>query len=118
VGPGKVSPGGASSKPSYYVPEVGPETNPDQLDIRAFHAYISSIKLRRLIRDAPDFRTRIKLQRLESNPAAHARKARVDTNKGAREPEEGERGSRGSARRSDDQDRPRDLQTLIPGAYR
>ena len=48
----------------------------DQVGVRTFHAYPSSIKLRRLIRDAPDFRTRIKLQQLQTDPATQLPKAR------------------------------------------
>jgi hypothetical protein len=94
------------------------DTNPDQVGIRAYHAYISSIKLRRWIRNAPDFRTRSKLQQLENPPQSH--KARVDTKKGARagRPREGERVSRSSSRKSDASDQAQNPQALPAGADR
>lgn len=49
--------------------EGGPVEPSDQVSDGTFHAYISSIKLRRTIRNAPDFRTRIKLQQLQKNSA-------------------------------------------------
>ena len=55
--------------PTYSASEAGPDEHSDQVGDRAFHAYISPIKLRRLIRNAPDFRTRMKLQQLQNNPA-------------------------------------------------
>jgi hypothetical protein len=48
--------------------EASPDEYSAQVGDRAFHVYISHIKLRRLIRNAPDFRTRMKLERLENNP--------------------------------------------------
>ena len=44
---------------------------------RAFHAYISPIKLRRLIRNGPDFRTRMKLEQLENKPVTKLHQGQV-----------------------------------------
>jgi hypothetical protein len=107
--------------PTYFASEAEPDARSDQVGVRAFHAYISSIKLRRLIRNAPDFRTRIKLQQLQNNPATQLHKARVGTKTGAaaRRPLHGEHANRTPSRRSDTHDRPRDNpRTLHSGAYR
>jgi hypothetical protein len=95
---------------TYSGSEAEPDARADQVGDRAFHAYISSIKLRRLIRNTPDFRTRIKLQQLENNPATQSHKAGVGTQAGAaaRRPLKGERASRTPSRRSDTRDQPRD----------
>ena len=106
---------------TYFALEDEPDARSDQASVRAFHAYTSSIKLRRLIRNAPDFRTRIKLQQLQNNPATQLHKARVVTKTGAaaRRPLQGESANRTSSRRSDTHDRPRDNpRTLLSGAYR
>jgi hypothetical protein len=106
---------------TYFALEDEPDARSDQASVRAFHAYTSSIKLRRLIRNAPDFRTRIKLQQLQNNPATQLHKARVVTKTGAaaRRPLQGETANRTSSRRSDTHDRPRDNpRTLLSGAYR
>jgi hypothetical protein len=65
--------------PTYFASEVEPDVRSDRASVRTFRAYISSITLRRLIRNAPDFRTRIKLQQLQNNPATQRHKARVVT---------------------------------------
>jgi hypothetical protein len=107
--------------PTYFASEAESDARSDQVGVRAFHAYISSIKLRRLIRNAPDFRTRIKLQQLQNNPATQLHKARVVTKTGAaaRRPLQGERANRTSSWRSDTHDRPRDNpRNLFSGAYR
>ena len=85
--------------PTYFASEAGPDEPSDQVGDRAFHAYISLIKLRRLIRNAPDFRTRMKLQQLQNNPATKLHHARVDakTGQAARRPLKGERMSRSSS---------------------
>jgi hypothetical protein len=107
--------------PTYFASEAESDAHPDQVGVRAFHAYTSSIKLRRLIRNAPDFRTRIKLQQLQNNPATQLHKARVVTKAGAaaRRPPQGERANRTSSWRSDTHDRRRDNpRKLSSGAYR
>ena len=107
--------------PPNFASEAEPDAHPDQVGTRAFHAYTSSIKLRRLIRNAPDFRTRIKLQQLQNNPATQLHKARVGTKTGtaANRPLQSERANRPSSRRSDTHGRPRDNpRTLLSGAYR
>jgi hypothetical protein len=88
---------------------------------RAFHAYISSIKLRRLIRNAPDLQTRMKLQQLQHNPANQLHHARVDTKTGraARRPLKGERVSRSSSPGSVTHGGPRgNPRTLLSAASR
>ena len=113
--------GSAGPAPTYIASDAEPDVRADQVNVRAFHAYVSSIKLRRLIRNAPDFRTRIKLQQLQNNPATHSHKARVGIAAGtaARRPLHGERANRTSSRRSDTHGRPRDdPRTLLSGAYR
>jgi hypothetical protein len=107
--------------PTYFASEAEPDVRSDQASVRAFHAYISSITLRRLIRNAPDFRTRMKLQQLQNNPATQLHKARVLTKTGGADwrPLQGESANRTSSRRSDTHDRPRDnSRTLLSGAYR
>jgi hypothetical protein len=75
-----LTPGARPSASPHFASEAEPEEYSDQLGGRAFHAYISPIKLRRLIRNAPDYRTRKKLQQLK--PAAKLRHAKVDTRSG------------------------------------
>jgi hypothetical protein len=107
--------------PTYFASEAESDARSDQVGVRAFHAYISSIKLRRLIRNAPDFRTRIKLQQLQNNPATQLHNAKVSAKTGAaaRRPLQGERANRTSLWRSDTHDRPRDNpRKLLSGAYR
>jgi hypothetical protein len=137
--PGKVTPrpvylngagilnGSGASKPARMTPSAvasaptsaAPEAPADQPGGRAFHAYISSIKLRRLIRNASDFRTRIKLQQLQNNPANQPHHARGDTKPGsaAGRPLQAERVSRvsGSVTRGGPRDHPG---TLLSGAQR
>jgi len=81
--PAGMMPSAIPPTPNYFAPKAEPDAHPDQVGVRAFHAYISSIKLRRLIRNAPDFRTRIKLQQLQNNSATQLHKARVVTRTGA-----------------------------------
>ena len=97
------------SAPTHFASEAGPDEHSDLVGERAFHAYISSIKLRRLIRNAPDFRTRMKLQQLQNNPATKLHHARVDTKTGqmASRPLQGEHVRATSLRRSDANGRPR-----------
>jgi hypothetical protein len=116
-----MTPGAMPTTPAYFASEAESDAHPDEVGVRAFHAYTSSIKLRRLIRDAPDFRTRIKLQQLQNNPATQPHKARVGIKTGAAagRPLEGERANRTSSRRSDTHGRPRDdPRTRLSGAYR
>jgi hypothetical protein len=67
--PVRMMPNAMPPAPTYFASEAESNARSDQVGVRPFHAYISSIKLRRLIRNAPDFRTRIKLQQLQKNPA-------------------------------------------------
>jgi hypothetical protein len=116
-----MTPSAMPPAPTYFASEAEPDLRSDQVGVRAFHAYISSIKLRRLIRNAPDFRTRIKLQQLQNNPVTQLHKARVFTKTGAaaRRPLQSERANGTSSRRSDTHDRPRDNpRTRFSGAYR
>ncbi len=106
--------------PTYFASKAESDLSADRADVREFHAYVSSIKLRRLIQNAPEFRTRSQLQQLQNNPAAQLHKARVGTNRGAaRRSLSRERASRTSSRRSDTHDQPRDNPgTMVSGAYR
>jgi hypothetical protein len=116
-----MTPSAMPPAPTYFSSEAESDAHPDQVGVRAFHAYTSSIKLRRLIRNAPDFRTRIKLQQLQNNPATQLHKARVVTKTGAAagRPLQGEHASRTSSWRSDTHGRPRDNpRTRFSGAYR
>ena len=113
----KGTPGVMPSTPGYSAAENKADTNPDQPSIRTYHAYISSIKLRRLIRNAPDFRTRMRLQQLENHPAKQLHPARTGTNKGAR-PREGERLSRSSSRKSDASAPAQNAQARLSGTDR
>jgi hypothetical protein len=108
-----LEPVGIAPAPTHFASETESDAHPDQVGVRAFHAYTSSIKLRRLIRNASDFRTRIKLQQLQNNPQLHKAKA------AARGSLQGDRASRTSSRISDTHDRPRDNpQTRFSGAHR
>ena len=101
---GVTAPSAMPLAPTYIASEAEPDARADQINLRAFHAYVSSIKLRRLIRNAPDYRTRIKLQQLENNPATRSHKPRVGTAAGtARTPLP----SRRSATRDQLRDNPR-----------
>ena len=116
-----MTPSAMPPAPTYFSSEAESDAHSDQVGARAFHAYTSSIKLRRLIRNAPDFRTRIKLQQLQNNPATQLHKARVGIKTGAAagRPLQGERADRTSSRRSDTHGRPRDNpRTRFSGAYR
>jgi hypothetical protein len=79
-------PSAMASAPTYFASEAESDAHPHQAGERAFHAYTSSIKLRRLIRSAPDFRTRIKLQQLQNNPQLHKPGAATKTGAAARGP--------------------------------
>jgi hypothetical protein len=116
-----MTPSAMPPAPTYFASETESDAHPDQIGVRAFHAYTSSIKLRRLIRNAPDFRTRIKLHQLQNDPATQLHKTRVGTKTGAAagRPLHGERANRTSSRRSDTHGRPRDNpRTLLSGVYR
>jgi hypothetical protein len=116
-----LEPVGGAPAPTYVASEAESDAYPEEGGVRAFHAYTSSIKLRRLIRNAPDFRTRIQLQQLQNNPAAQLHQARAATKTGAaaRSPLQGERANRTSLPRSDTHDRPRgNPRKLYSGAYR
>jgi hypothetical protein len=104
-----ITPSAMPSAPLLFNSEAGSDEHSDQVGERAFHAYISSIKLRKLIRNAPDFRTRMKLEQLQKNPAPQLHHARVDTKtgQGSRKPLRGERVGTTSLRRSDANGRPR-----------
>jgi hypothetical protein len=117
--PQRTMPGAMPPTPTDLASEADPDLPSDQVSVRAFHAYISSIKLRRLIRNAPDFRTRVKLQQLQNNPATRLHKARVVTKTGAVATRPGERANRMSSRSLDTRDRRRDNSPALPsGSYR
>jgi hypothetical protein len=99
----RMMPSAMPPAPTYFASENESNARSDQVGVRAFHAYTSSIKLRRLMRNAPDFRTRIKLQQLQNNLVTLPHQTRVDTETGAAasRPRHGERANRTSSRRSD-----------------
>jgi hypothetical protein len=95
-------PSAIPSSPTEFASEDGPATRANQIGDRTFHAYLSSIKLRRLIRNTPDLRTRIKLQQLQTGlagPSHHAGPRLAGSTRN------GERVSRTSSRRSPARDR-------------
>jgi hypothetical protein len=77
-----MTPSAMPSALTYSSGEAGPDKHSNQMGERAFHAYTSPIKLRRLIRSAPDFRTRMKLQQLENSQAPKSHHATVDSKTG------------------------------------
>jgi hypothetical protein len=105
----RTTPSAMPSAPTHFASKDGPDEHSDLVGERAFHAYISPIKLRRLIRNAPDFRTRMKLEQLQNNPATKLHHARVDTKRGqlASNPPQGEHVRVTSLRTSDANARPR-----------
>jgi hypothetical protein len=114
-----LDPVGIAPAPTYFASEAESDAHPGQVGVRAFHAYTSSIKLRRLIRNAPDFRTRIQLQQLQSNPAGHQPRTATKTHAAARKPRQGGRASPTSPRGPDTHDRMRDNpRRLFSGVYR
>ena len=102
-------PSAIPSSPTDFASEEGPVARSNQIGDRTFHAYLSSIKLRRLIRNASDFRTRMKLQQLQNNPATKSHHGSVDTKTGllANKPLQGEHVRVRSLRTSDAIARPR-----------
>jgi hypothetical protein len=104
----RTTPNAKPSAPTRFASTAGPAGPSEQGDDRAFHAYISSIKLRRLIRHAPDFRTRMKLQQLQNNPATKVHHARADTKTGqlAGKPLQGKRVRPTISRKSNANGRP------------
>jgi hypothetical protein len=120
-GPGPGRSTAVPSAPASAVSEGGPDAPSDLLGVRAFHAYTSPIKLRKLIRNASDFRTRIRLQQLQDNPANQLHRARVDTKTGqaARRPLKAERMRRSSSPGAATHGGPRDnSRTLLSAAPR
>lgn len=114
-----LKPVGIAPSPTYFASEAESDAHPDQVGVRDFHAYTSSIKLRRLIRNAPDFRTRIQLQQLQISPQLHKAGAATRTGAAARRPLQGERANRTSSRRSDTHGRPPDSpRKRFSGVYR
>ena len=105
----RTTPSAMLSAPTHFASDAGPDEHSDLVSERAFHAYISSIKLRRLIRNAPDFRTRMKLEQLQNNPATKFHHARVDrkTRQVAGRPLQGGSVGATSLRGSDANGRPR-----------
>jgi hypothetical protein len=99
------------SASTYFASETELNARSDQVGVRAFHSYTSSIKLRRLMRNAPDFRTRIKLQQLQNNLVTLPHQTRVGAGTGAAasRPRHGERANRTSSRRSDTHGRSQSL---------
>jgi hypothetical protein len=104
-----VIPSAVPSVPTHFASEAGPDEHADQLGARAFHAYISPIKLRKSIRNASDFRTRMRLQQLQNNPATQLHTPRVNAKTGrvAGRPPHGERDRATSLRKADTNGRPR-----------
>jgi hypothetical protein len=104
-----VIPSAVPTAPTHFASEAGPDEHADQLDARTFHAYISSIKLRKSIRNASDFRTRMRLQQLQNNPSTKLHNPRVDAKTGrvASRPPHDERDRTTPLRRSDTNGRPR-----------
>jgi hypothetical protein len=88
--------------PTDTASEEGPVAHSGLIGDRAFHAYLSSVKLRRLIRNTLDFRMRNKLQQLQENPASPSHRA--GTQAPSRE-RKGERVTRTSSQRSHAHDR-------------
>jgi hypothetical protein len=114
-------PAGIAPAPTYVASEAESDAHPGHAGMRAFHAYASSIKLRRLIRNAPDFRTRIQLQQLQNNPSAQPHKVRAatKTRSAALMPLKGERSTRVSSPVSGTREQPRDnARKLFSGVYR
>jgi hypothetical protein len=105
----RTTPSAMPTAPTHFASDAGPDEHSDLVGERAFHAYISSIKLRRLIRNASDFRTRMKLQQLQNNPATKSHHGSVDTKTGllANKPLQGEHVRVRSLRTSDAIARPR-----------
>jgi hypothetical protein len=99
------TPSAVPSAPTQFASEAGSEEHSDQLGARAFHAYISPIQLRKAIRNAPDFRTRVKLQQLQNDRANKLHNTRTDAKPG--KPPHGERVRATPLRRSDTKSRPR-----------
>jgi|SRR5579859_5254729 len=111
-----MDPVGTATRPAHFPSEAESDAHPGAEGARPFHAYTSSIKLRRLIRNAPDFPTRIKLQQLQNNPQLH--RAGATPKKGAAARGSLRRGgsNRTSSRRPDAHDRSRDNpRKLSPG---
>jgi hypothetical protein len=90
---GRMTPSAMPSDPMSSASEKGRDDSSDQVSDRTFHAYISPIKLRRLMRNAPDFKSRMKMQQLQSGLATKLDNAKVDTKTGqeGRRPLQGER---------------------------
>jgi hypothetical protein len=99
------TPSALPSAPTHFASEAGPEEHSDQLGARAFHAYISPIQLRKAIRNASDFRTRMKLQQLQNNQVTKLHNTRTDAKPG--KPTHGERVRATPLRRSDTKSRSR-----------
>jgi hypothetical protein len=104
-----VIPSDAPSVPTHFASEAATDEHADQLDARPFHAYISSIQLRKSIRHASDFRTRMRLQQLQNNSATQLHNPRVDakTGRAASRPPHGGRDRATPLRKSDTNGRPR-----------
>jgi hypothetical protein len=107
--------------PTHFASDAEPDLRSDRVGVHAFHAYVSSIKLRRLIRDEPDFRTRVKLQQLQNNPATQLHKAKgfTKTRAVAAKPVQDERANQTPSRRADTHDRRRhNSPALLSRSYR
>lgn len=109
LNPTRTTPSAQPPVPTHFASQAGPDEYSDLVGERAFHPYISSIKLRRLIRNAPDFRTRMKLQQLQNDSATRLHHERGDPKTGqlAGKPLQGEPVRATSLRRSDANGRPR-----------
>ncbi len=104
LGTVRTLPSAIPSAPTDFESEDGPAARSIQMGDRTFHAYLSSIKLRRLIRNTPDLRARIKLQQLQTGLAVPSHHAGTQLAGSTRN---GERVSRAASRRSPTPDRPR-----------
>jgi hypothetical protein len=83
------------------------------------HAYVSSIELRRMIRNAPDLQTRIKLQELQDRLAKQSHIPTGDSteNKATKEQLKNQRGNRAhSSRKSGNNDHVTDI-TRVPSSH-
>lgn len=87
--------------PTGFAEENRSGTRSNRAGDPAFHAYLSSVKLRRLLRNTPDFRTRIKLQQLQNNPTGPSHAAGAGVARGALNNDHGSRTSSPGFRRHD-----------------
>ena len=96
------------TRPGYLASAAESDARPDQVGALPFRAYISPIKLRRLIRNAPDLQTRINRQQLQNDAGSQVRKEKAGKKTSAigGKPLRGERAERTSSRGMAISDRP------------